>query len=660
MPRAATLILKIIEGPDKGKRFELPDWEPQLIGRSSEALRTTDETCSRRHAELTPDDGNWFIRDLGSANGTYVNGRRIGEERVKLRLGDQIRAGSTVFVFGSRKYGPYNNPVRTLRPEFKDAIVEQRMPSAEDSVIMAVPDPAAAATEHLRVIYELTRITSQTLDRDNLLELVMELIFSEFRPDRGFILITDTTGGKPEPVVVKYANPPRSKDEGRIHVSRTIVNHVMEKSEGILSSNAMKDRRFAAGDSVQNYAIRSAICVPIKYQDRTFGVIHIDTSLANYTFGESQLHLLTAIGQHTGLALSSLELYQQHLHSARLAAIGETVASLSHSIKNILQGLRGGADVVGMALKKNDLELARRGWDILSRNLDRIYTLTLNMLAFSKQRQVEVELVEVAALLNEVVELVQPQRELRKIAIITDYDREIDPIPADSGAIHQVIMNVISNALDSVETEDGVITLSAENVEDRDEVRITIGDNGTGIDPAELKRVWLPFHSTKGIRGTGLGLSVSRKIVEEHHGKIEISSELNKGTTVTITLPTDPAVVRDPSETITPTTPLTHTAAATPTTADDIKAPESATHADDTKVVALAEVGSSNSDRQPDRPKTMTESKSKPKRRSQPADRPGTLTNPARKESRGYTPYEVIEDENKTAENLIDPENPDD
>ncbi len=556
MARGRMLILKVIEGPDKGARFELPEWEPQLIGRSSEALRTTDDTCSRRHAELTPDDGKWYIRDLGSSNGTYVNGKRIGKDRVELHLGDQIRVGSTVFVFGSRKFGPHNNPIRTMRSEFMDAIVEQRMPTAGDSVIMAVPDPAAAATEHLRVIYELTRITSQTLDRDSLLELVMELIFNEFHPDRGFILITDVPGGKPEPVVVKYANPPRNRQEGRIHVSRTIVNHVMEKCEGILSSNAMKDRRFAAGDSVQNYAIRSAICVPIKYQDRTFGVIHIDTSLANYTFSESQLHLLTAIGQHTGLALSSLELYQQHLHSARLAAIGETVASLSHSIKNILQGLRGGADVVGLALKKDDIELARRGWDILSRNLDRIYTLTLNMLAFSKQRQVEVELVNVADLLNEVVELIQPQCARKKVAVITDFDHDIDPIPADSGAIHQVLMNVLSNAIDAVKSDEGVITITAENVKDMEEVRLTIGDNGSGIDPGELRRVWVPFHSTKGIRGTGLGLSVSRKIIAEHHGHIDIQSELEKGTTVTIVLPTDPAVVRDPSETLTPSVPL--------------------------------------------------------------------------------------------------------
>src|SRR5256885_2190304 len=100
--RFPVLILTVMQGPDKGRKFELPDHEPQLIGRSSEALPLTDNTVSRRHAELTPDDppGVWWIRDLQSQNGTYIKGLRIAG-RTKLKPGDQIRTGATVFVFGA-------------------------------------------------------------------------------------------------------------------------------------------------------------------------------------------------------------------------------------------------------------------------------------------------------------------------------------------------------------------------------------------------------------------------------------------------------------------------------------------------------------------------------------------------------------------------------
>src|SRR3989304_1595041 len=87
------LILTVLHGPDKGKRFELPDHEPQLIGRSSEAIPIADQTISRRHCELTPDNGRWYINDLESSNGTYVNGLRVIARR-RLEAGDQIRTGN--------------------------------------------------------------------------------------------------------------------------------------------------------------------------------------------------------------------------------------------------------------------------------------------------------------------------------------------------------------------------------------------------------------------------------------------------------------------------------------------------------------------------------------------------------------------------------------
>src|SRR5262245_46412909 len=369
------LVLHILQGPDRGKKFELPAHEPQLIGRSTEALPITDTTVSRRHAELTPDEGRWYLRDLESANGTFINGRKITEERVQLSPGDQIRCGSTLLVFAVAPDEKRNggSPISMMPPEMFDVTVERQMASDAATMISAAADPVRAAADHLRVIYALTALTASTIDRQELLEKVMDLIFSEFRADRGFILLQERPTDRPDPAVVRYKVRPKTLDEGRIPVSRTIVQHTLERGEGILSTNAMNDDRFRSGDSVRDYGIRSAICVPIRTAERTFGVIHIDSSLASFSFTPQQLRLLNAVGQHTGLALQSAEALNQMMRTERLAAMGETVASLSHSIKNILQGLRGGADAVELALKKKDLKLAEEGWPILARNLDRIY-----------------------------------------------------------------------------------------------------------------------------------------------------------------------------------------------------------------------------------------------------------------------------------------------
>jgi predicted component of type VI protein secretion system len=137
------LILTVMQGPDKGRKFELPDHEPQLIGRSSEALPLTDNTVSRRHAELTPDDGLWWIRDLQSQNGSYVNGHRI-TERTRLKPGDQVRTGATLFVFGAAEPGEADI-IRLVGADLLSADIEQTLASNEDSVILAEPEPSAAA-----------------------------------------------------------------------------------------------------------------------------------------------------------------------------------------------------------------------------------------------------------------------------------------------------------------------------------------------------------------------------------------------------------------------------------------------------------------------------------------------------------------------------------
>lgn len=589
------LILTVIQGPDKGRTFQLPDHEPQLIGRSGEALPITDTTVSRRHAEMTPDNGAWFLRDLQSQNGTYVNADRI-KDRVRLRPGDQIRVGATLMVFG---FTETSDPqiVRLAKPGQVEASIEQtlagdvlspkfgarsQVDANEESLVMAEPEPRAAAATHLRVIYQLTSLTSQLTDKSELLKSVMEMVFREFKPERGFIVLTKPGDmEKSRPAVVKYRTAPASEEDARIHVPRTILQQVLKKSEGVLSSNAMNDPRFAAGDSVQRMHVRSAICSPISFRGNTFGAIYIDSTLANYTYTSEQLALMNAVGQHTGLALANAEGYARKLQTERLAAVGETVASLSHSIKNILQGIRGGADVVELGLKKDDLKIAKGGWDIFKRNLDRINSLTTNMLVYSRHRLPEVELTKLQQLVDECLELQQTAAAAKSVAIIVDIDPELPPIAIDPGLMHQALLNLLTNAIDAVEPQRGVVTVRARytmsppgvpptlpfKAPDSPEttpipesggaasqsgalwVILDVIDNGPGVAKGKQQWIFMPFNTTKGLRGTGLGLAVAKRVAEDHGGKLRIESDEGKGSTFRIIVPADPVALIDPSAT---------------------------------------------------------------------------------------------------------------
>ncbi len=557
------LTLTVIQGPDEGKSFQLPTDQPQLLGRSTEALPITDNTVSRRHAELTPDGDTWFLRDLQSQNGTIVNGVAI-KDRIRLEPGDEIRVGATVFLFGD-PVNRYKKPSVLITDDHDlETEVEARITTSADSYAGSDasddPDAPEAAVDHLRVIYTLTALTARIMNNRELLEAVMDLVFNEFRPERGVIMVQSASEDEPMvPGVIRYAVPPKPDEDKTIHVSRTILA-AATVGDGVLTTNAMTDPRFVSGDSVQQYQIRSAICSPILFGDHVFGAIYIDSSTQNHAFVKEQLELLNAIGQHTGLALANAEEHLKRVNSERMAAIGETVASLSHSIKNILQGLRGGADVVEIGLHKNDLAIAKNGWGILRRNLDRIASLTMNMLAFGRKLQPELELTRLGKLAEDCAQLLESRCREKNVALIVDADPEMPPIMVDPGLIHQALMNLIANAIEAVDPDTGAVTVRVAFNESRPDqnkpgamlrpaATITVIDNGPGVEQDKLAWIFEPFNTTKGLKGTGLGLAVTKRIVYEHKGRIRLESSPGRGASFKIILPADLDAMLDPSAT---------------------------------------------------------------------------------------------------------------
>ena len=567
------LTLLVLQGPDKGRRFELPD-SPALVGRDSRQLPLTDNTVSRRHCELLPgDDGAWVLRDLGSSNGTYINGARVGN-RQTLKIGDQIRVGRTLMVFGaapgmSRKGG--GNVSLSGEESGMDSSIVHALPSSDDSMVLAVPEPAAAAIANLKILYQLGAALGSSFNVDQVLEVIMDLVFEHVKADRGIILLIDEKTSEIVPKVVRTRDDTETKpipvaedDEGgkaqpeKIHASRTIINHVISTGEGVLSSNAMADQRFSKGKSVHNLGIRSALCVPIKARklvenqkagDEIIGVIYIDSSVKNYTYSPDQLRLLTAIGLQAGMAIQNAKLYQTGLTAERLAAVGETTAALSHSIKNILQALRGGADVVEMGLKASNVGQATKGWRIVERNLDKIFNLTMNLLAYSKSREPQVELVNPKVLIDECVELVAQSASEKGVMIVADVDERHPAIPMDPSGMHQVMMNLLSNAMDAVTPREGLIRIECRYDEENRQSVTEVIDNGVGIAPSMMRHMFELFHSTKGNRGTGLGLAVTRKIIEEHDGSIAVKSAPGEGATFTFRIPVYRGDLNDPSQT---------------------------------------------------------------------------------------------------------------
>jgi signal transduction histidine kinase len=529
----------VIQGPDKGQTVEIPS-SGCIIGRGADTIQLHDTTVSRSHARILLQNDHYYIQDIESANGTYVNGARIGKY-LQLKHGDRICVGKTVLVFSEDQ--AFELPLDET--EYGDLInIDEQGNLVDSSIMAAIPSDRESlmapiepkqANQHLRVLYDMVSAIGSIFNVEQLLYQVMELIFRELPVDRGFMLLRNETSGKFEPAVVKY----RSEKSGKITTSNTIIKHILSKHEGVLCTNAMTDKRFSKGDSVQGYGLRSVICVPIIARDKILGIIHIDSSISSVSYSQQQLHLMSAIGYQTGLAVQNVQLYLESVRVERLAATGQTVAAMSHYIKNILQGLQGGADTVELGLRSSNLKIAETGWIIVNRNLDKIQHLMLNMLAFSKEREPRLELMQINSIVNDVLDLTRKRADDRGVMLITDLNETMPAVPVDQDGIHQVVLNIVNNAIDAVPANAGAITIKTGFDSEKREATISIGDNGPGIPEEEIGKIFEIFHSTKGHGGTGLGLAVAKKIVDEHNGNLDVVSHPGEGTLFTVRIPVE-------------------------------------------------------------------------------------------------------------------------
>ncbi len=560
--------LFIIKGPDQGKRFELKAKVVGLGRESSNVIRLLDNEVSRRHAEVRRSEDAYRLVDLKSANGTYLNDEPI--DQVTIRSGDQVRLGQTVFLFqdsvgeAGRELTARVDMLARASPADRSAILRS-IPVGEGSRILQAPEGVGDWLKdrllNLSVMYKATQAISHVVDIDTLLPQILQLVFESVGADRGAILLKEPDG-ELVPKTVRWRG--EADADERMEISRTIIDHVLGQGEGVITSDAPADRRFGSAKSIVNQGIREAICVPVQGRHATLGVLYADVRAApevgiSYAsikdgpksrFSKDHLMLMVAIGHQAGLAIENTTLYEAKLQAERLAAVGQTIATLSHHIKNILQGIRGGSYLIDMGLNEKDDVIVRRGWGIVEKNQAKIYHLVMDMLSYSKDREPALEPADLNETIGDVVELIGPRAAELGVALTWEPAGDLPEVQIDPDGIHRAALNIVTNAIDASEdVEGGRVAVSTAWDAGSMTARVIVADNGTGIPPGESGKIFEVFASTKGSRGTGLGLPVSQKIVREHGGRIVIDSEVGKGSTFTIELPMrrlDP--MRDSSE----------------------------------------------------------------------------------------------------------------
>ena len=250
-----------------------------------------------------------------------------------------------------------------------------------------------------------------------------------------------------------------------------------------------------------------------------------------------RLRLTAELRSYTeGLENKVREATQRVLAAERLAAVGQAVAGLVHSLKNMLSGLRGGMYLLELHQKNRSQDQLDQGLEMLDRNLKRVKALVHNLLMISKPREPENELADADGLLLEALQCARPQAGDKGVTLLHDNPPGQAQLMLDREMILDALANLISNAIDAAaQSGDGLVSCRLEL--GRGEATFVIQDNGPGLDPTMASQIFEAFYSSKGAEGTGLGLAVTRKIAQEHGGRVEFENFKDRGAVFRLILP---------------------------------------------------------------------------------------------------------------------------
>jgi phosphoserine phosphatase RsbU/P len=310
-------VLRAIQGPDPGVVFPL-ERASIVLGRHPQCdLVLESAPVSRQHAKLTLHDGSYYLEDLNSRNGTYLNGKLTTRPQL-LKEGDEIGICDLSFVFHDQTPDPTLTASSLPRrsAESRAAFIEDDKPSA-GSVVMTKVDLSTGSTglslqvnteAKLKALLEISQNLSRALELGDVLPKLLDSLFKIFlQADRGFIVLKDPRTGKLVPKAVKC----RNADEAEVlRISRTIVNSVLESKQAILSADAASDTRFEMAESIVDFRIRSMMCAPlITGEGDALGVIQIDTNDRRKWFNREDLDVLAGVACQAAFAVENAQLH---------------------------------------------------------------------------------------------------------------------------------------------------------------------------------------------------------------------------------------------------------------------------------------------------------------------------------------------------------------
>jgi PAS domain S-box-containing protein len=392
------------------------------------------------------------------------------------------------------------------------------------------------AGQALNASLDLDQVLSTTLDRACDLMEVFACSVWLIDPETGDLVCRCATG--PHTNIVQG---------WRMAPGEGVVGWVAQSGESLVVDDMLtEERHFRDVERQTGLVLRSAVSVPLRIKENVIGTLQVlDPEVGR--FKTTDLMLVESLASSAAIALENARLYEdlqqrmkelreaqaQLVQSAKMAAVGELAAGVAHEINTPLTSVLGYSELLLEHLPPDDPNQKRLATVV--RQAGQARDVVGHLLEFSRQTRPHREQVSLNLVVQETLMLARQQMKNRRIAIEEEYAGALPPLQLDVPRMKQAFLNLVTNSLQAM-PHGGTLGVRSEWV--GDEVAVQITDTGSGIAADDLPRIFEPFFTTRPVgQGAGLGLSVSLGIVEEHGGRIEVESELGKGSTFTVWLP---------------------------------------------------------------------------------------------------------------------------
>jgi signal transduction histidine kinase len=396
----------------------------------------------------------------------------------------------------------------------------------------------------------------------------LQAILKEFRAQSGSILLLSTDENGSLIPLAAIGLPPDIARRERLPIEGSITDRVIHEDRALLLHGNLKTLGIAAEE--RHARPVSALAVPLRIGERVIGSLNVARTGRARPFRRNDLVALEVVGTQVALALENFRLIEQVRENERLAVLGRTAAEISHCVKNIMTGFQGALFLVQQGHESNDTRMIRESITVLQRSVDRVNMMVGDLLDFSKVREPEPKPCLLSKIFADVEHQIAHRCNQMDVQLEIDLPADFPVLLHEEDRLFRSLMNLAGNALDVLSPE-GVLQLTARWEPGPDQtsahskssrktrrsqtrtnrtsaappgdlgtpgtLTLSVADNGPGIPPEQRNKIFEEFYSTKGSRGTGLGLAMVRKFAEEWKGRIEVQDRPGGGSLFRLILP---------------------------------------------------------------------------------------------------------------------------